>query len=138
MPTLSRIEADEREMNVIFSMVLFGRLGFHPDKYELFGTQDEYAQYEQRESIVELKKSCNYEQMEQELTEYQKNWQSVIAEDILQQQFVNRMVGFLCLQKGEHEQALELLKKAVEATIPEWLDWRSWRVWRFWLMLLRQ
>ena len=29
MPTLSRIEADEREMNVIFSMVLFGRLGFH-------------------------------------------------------------------------------------------------------------
>lgn len=118
--TLSRIENSEREMNMIFAMVLFGRLGYHPDKYELYGSTDEYTQYEQRESMQNLKKLKECQKLEEKLTEYEKSWKKDIAEDVLQQQFVDTMKGFLCLQKGEYLESVELLKKAVSFTIPEW------------------
>lgn len=120
--TLSRIEASEREMNVIFSMVLFGRLGYHPDKFELYGSKEEYAQYEQRESMEDLKRSGNCSQLELELVRYKDIWKEDIEEDVLQQQFVDSMEGFLFFQKREYEKSVELLKKAVAFTIPEWED----------------
>ena len=118
--TLSRIEAGEREMNVIFSMILFGRLGYHPDKFELYGSKEEYSQYEQRESMQNFKKSQDYKQIELELAQYKKSWQKDIQEDTIQQQFVNSMEGLLCLQKGDYKRSIELLEKAVTVTIPEW------------------
>ena len=80
--TLSRIEASEREMNVIFSMVLFGRLGYHPDKFELYGSKEEYAQYEQREFMQDLKRSGNCLQLEFELVRYKDIWKEDIEKDI--------------------------------------------------------
>lgn len=119
--TLSRIEASEREMNVIFSMVLFGRLGYHPDKFELYGSKEEYAQYEQRESMEDLKKEENYKELELQLIQYKDIWKEDIEKDVLQQ-FVDGMEGFLCFQKGDYKRSVELLKKAVAITIPEWED----------------
>lgn len=118
--TLSRIEAGEREMNVIFSMILFGRLGYHPDKYELYGSKEEYSQYEQRESMEKWKEKQNYERLEIELTEYKKTWKKDIEENILQQQFVDSIEGLLCLQEGKYECSIELLESAVAVTIPKW------------------
>ena len=118
--TLSRIEMDEREMNFTFAMILFGRLGYHPDKFELYGSNEEYTQYEQRVSIQKLKKEKQYQQMELELKEYIKSWKCDIDADVIQQQFVYSMQGFLCLQKEEHQHGIELLIQATECTIPEW------------------
>lgn len=122
LTTLSRIEASEREMNVIFSMVLFGRLGYHPDKFELYGSKEEYAQYEQRESMENLKKEGNYTELELQLIKYKALWVADIEKDVLQQQFVDGMEGVLCFQKGEYARSVELLKRAVVFTVPEWED----------------
>lgn len=121
---LSRIEAGEREMNMIFSMLLFGRLGYHPDKFELYGSNEEYIQYEQRESMEKLKKQGDYRRLEQEITQYQKAWSKEISTDSIQQQFVKSMEGFLCLQRQEYERSVELLKQALTLTVSEWNgDW---------------
>lgn len=121
--TLGRIEAGEREMDLIFAVMLFGRLGYYPDKFELFGSRDEYAQYEQRVSIQKLKRKREYEQMALELAQYQKDWKAVIEKNRLQQQFVDSMRGFLCIQEKDHAnriQGVKLLEKAAAFTIPKW------------------
>lgn len=121
--TLSRIEAGEREMDLIFAVMLFGRLGYYPDKFELFGSKDEYVQYEQRASIQKLKRKREYEQMALELARYQKDWKAIIEKDRLQQQFVDSMRGFLYIQeKGGANciQGVKLLEKAAAFTIPKW------------------
>ena len=122
LTTLSRIETSEREMSVIFAMVLFGRLGYHPDKFELYGSKEEYVQYEQREAMENLKKEGNYAELELQLIQYKASWAADIEKDVLQQQFVNGMEGLLCFQKGEYAKSAELLERAVAFTIPEWKD----------------
>lgn len=125
LTTLGRIEAGEREMDLIFAVMLFGRLGYYPDKFELFGSKDEYVQYEQRVSIQKRKRERAYEQMAFELARYQKDWKAIIEKDQLQQQFVDSMQGFLDIQEKDGAnciQGVKRLEKAAAFTMPKWQE----------------
>ena len=126
--TLSRIEADEREMELIFAVRIFERLGYYPDKYELLGNKDDYEQYEQRLFIQKLKRKRQYDQMALELSRYQKKWKTVIEKNRLHQQFVDSMQGFLYIQEKDGEKftrGIQLLEKAIAVTMPDWKgDWK--------------
>ncbi len=118
--TLSRIENEEREMNILFFMILFGRLGYYPDKYEFYGSKEEYEQYEQRALIQTYQKGEKYKQMILELEQYKEEWAEDILKDSLQQQFVDSMEGFLLVHEKKYDEGIKLLKRAVEKTIPNW------------------
>lgn len=121
--TLSRIEAGEREMSLLFADILFSRLGYHPDKFELYGSNEEYAQYEQQATIWRLKTQQEYDQISLELVKYRKEWGALIEKELLQQQFVDSIQGFLCAHKNDGidcKQGIELLEKAISLTAPEW------------------
>lgn len=121
--TLSRIEAGDREMDLIFAVILFGRLGYYPDKFELFGSKEEYVQYERRALIQKLKRNQEYEQMKLELNRYENDWKGAIEKDRLQQQFIDSMRGFLYIHENDdmkYIQGVRLLERSAAFTIPEW------------------
>lgn len=121
--TLSRIEAGEREMGLYFSSILFSRLGYYPDKFELYGSKEEYVQYEQRAVIWKLENQQDYGQISLELAKYRKNWEAAIKKEPLQQQFVNSIRGLLYVYENDGadcEQGIELLENAIALTMPEW------------------
>ncbi|MDO4327269.1 MAG: helix-turn-helix transcriptional regulator [bacterium] len=116
--TLSRIEADKREMDMMMASILFERLGYNLDKFEFYGSQEECEQYDKRLSIQKHKESKEFEKMEQELLEYQAE----IGENAspLHEQFIKKMWGFLAFQTGDYERAIQFFEEAIRLTVPDW------------------
>lgn len=122
--TLSRIEADTREMDIMLACAIFERLGYTLDKFECCGSKEEFEQYEKRLSIRNHKENNEIAAMEKELEEYERCVGK--KQSSLQEQFIKYMNGFLAYQAGKNEDARTLLEDAIALTIPEWKgDWIS-------------
>ena len=118
--TMSRIETGEREMDLLMASRIFQRLGYRIDKYEFYATKEELKQWEDREQIEKLANEKEYDRLEQEIQEYEKNWKAEISKNKLQQQFVEYMKGILEQQKLNFKQSERFFQRAIRMTVPAW------------------
>lgn len=116
--TLSRIEAGEREMELLLAWRIFQRLGYKIDKYELYATEEELQQWEQRSQMEELASREDTERLACAIQTYRQQWGKRVEENPLQRQFLAYMQGFLCMQEGDFQEAKELLEAAAEEIVP--------------------
>lgn len=118
--TLSRIEAGEREMDLLLAWRIFQRLGYKIDKYELYATEEELQQWEQRSQMEELASREDTERLACAIQTYRQQWGKRVEEKPLQRQFLAYMQGLLDMQKGDFQEAKELLEAAAEEIVPSW------------------
>ena len=106
--TLSRIEEHDRDMEFIMATVLFERLGYTLDKFECYGSKEEFDQYEKRLLIQSHKENGEIEFMEKELKEYVQ----MIGDkkNALQEQFIAYMKGFLYYESGKMQKPVHVWK----------------------------
>lgn len=116
--TLSRIEAGEREMDLLLAWRIFQRLGYKIDKYELYATEEELQQWEQRSKMEELAFREDTERLACAIQTYRQQWGKRVEEKPLQRQFLAYMQGLLDIQKGDFQEAKELLEAAAEEIVP--------------------
>ena len=116
--TLSRIEAGEREMELLLAWRIFQRLGYKIDKYELYATEEELQQWEQRSQMEELASREDTERLACAIQTYRQQWGKRVEEKPLQRQFLAYMQGLLDMQKGDFQEAKELLEAAAEEIVP--------------------
>ena len=116
--TLSRIEAGEREMELLLAWRIFQRLGYKIDKYELYATEEELQQWEQRSQMEELVCREDTERLACAIQTYRQQWGKRVEENPLQRQFLAYMQGLLDMQKGNFQEAKELLEAAAEEIVP--------------------
>lgn len=116
--TLSRIEAGEREMDLLLAWRIFQRLGYKIDKYELYATEEELQQWEQRSQMEELAFREETERLACAIQTYRQQWGKRVEENPLQRQFLAYMQGLLDMQKGDFQEAKELLEAAAEEIVP--------------------
>ena len=117
--TLSRIEAGEREMDLLLAWRIFQRLGYKIDKYELYATEEELQQWEQRSQMEELASREDTERTGLCHSNVQAAVGKRVEEKPLQRQFLAYMQGLLDMQKGDFQEAKELLESATEEIIPK-------------------
>ena len=117
--TLSRIEAGEREMDLLLAWRIFQRLGYKIDKYELYATEEELQQWGQRRQMETLAVKGDTENLAFAIKDYRKQWGEKVEENPLQRQFLKYMQGLLCMQEGYFQEAKELLESATEEIIPK-------------------
>lgn len=116
--TLSRIEAGEREMDLLLAWRIFQRLGYKIDKYELYATEEELQQWEQRSQMEELAFREDTERLACAIQTYRQQWGKRVEENPLQRQFLAYMQGLLDMQKEDFQEAKELLEAAAEEIVP--------------------
>lgn len=116
--TLSRIEAGEREMELLLAWRIFQRLGYKIDKYELYATEEGLQQWEQRSQMEELAFREDTERLACAIQTYRQQWGEKVEKNPLQRQFLAYMQGFLCMQEGDFQEAKELLETAAEEIVP--------------------
>lgn len=116
--TLSRIEAGEREMDLLLAWRIFQRLGYKIDKYELYATEEELQQWEQRSQMEELASREDTERLDCAIQTYRQQWGKRVEENPLQRQFLAYMQGLLDMQEGYFQEAKELLEAAAEEIVP--------------------
>ena len=116
--TLSRIEAGEREMDLLLAWRIFQRLGYKIDKYELYATEEELQQWEQRSKMEELASREDTERLACAIQTYRQQWGKRVEENPLQRQFLAYMQGLLDMQKEDFQEAKELLEAAAEEIVP--------------------
>ena len=116
--TLSRIEAGEREMELLLAWRIFQRLGYKIDKYELYATEEGLQQWEQRSQMEELAFREDTERLACAIQTYRQQWGKRVEEKPLQRQFLAYMQGLLDMQKGDFQEAKELLEAAAEEIVP--------------------
>ena len=116
--TLSRIEAGEREMELLLAWRIFQRLGYKIDKYELYATEEGLQQWEQRSQMEELAFREDTERLACAIQTYRQQWGENVEKNPLQRQFLAYMQGFLCMQEGDFQEAKELLEAAAEEIVP--------------------
>ena len=74
--TLSRIEAGEREMDLLLAWRIFQRLGYKIDKYELYATEEELQQWEQRSQMEDLAEKGDIKNLAFAIQKYRKQWEA--------------------------------------------------------------
>lgn len=116
--TLSRIEAGEREMDLLLAWRIFQRLGYKIDKYEFYATEEELQQWDQRCQMETLVAKRDTQKLESIIQKYWKQWGEKIDKNPLQKQFLKYMQGLLDMQKGYFQEAKELLESAADEIIP--------------------
>lgn len=121
-PTINRIETGERDMDMMLAIRIFQRLGYNPDKFELYGDNEEFQQYDQRIAIEKWIKLKNYDEAKRALEAYQKDWDKWINENSLQRQFIGKIQGCLAIQSGDIEEGIEKLENAIKITVPEYRE----------------
>ena len=118
VPTINRIETGERDMDMLLAIRIFQRLGYNPDKFELYGDNEEFLQYDQRIAIEKWMKLGKYDEVKRELEAYQKDWERWINENPLQRQFVAKVQGCLAIHDGDVQAGIEKLENAIMITVP--------------------
>lgn len=118
--TLSRIEAGEREMDFLMASRVFQRLGYKIDKFEIYASEEELTQWDQRQRMEELAAGGQTKALEQALGQYQESWGEEIKKKPLQRQFIKYMEGLAKKQKKEWKEAEQLLRASASETIPGW------------------
>ena len=117
--TINRIETDERNMNMLLAIRIFQRLGFNPDKFELYGSNEELEQFDQRTMIEKCMRNHDLNGMRQELDRYRNKWGDFVKEEPLHQQFVLGMESYLDIQDGNIEKGIQGLEAAIKITVPD-------------------
>lgn len=117
--TLSRIEANQREPDMLMASTLLERLGYHLEKYELYTSPIEFEQYNQRLEIHQLLEQNKLPEMLDKLKTYEEQ---VDLCNPLQKQFVKGMYGAFFLKSKEFQKALSYLQEALSLTL---VDWRN-------------
>ena len=122
--TLCRFENGERELDYFLTVALMQRLGYGLDKYEFYGSNEEWVQWEQMCAINELRQKKLISELQEALTAYKDTWRDSIRKSPVQKQFVKLIEGVVKKWNGDYDGAAESLKKAIQYTIPEWgADW---------------
>lgn len=122
--TINRIETNERNADMMLAIRIFQRLGYNLDKFELYGSNEEFMQYNQRILIEKYMRNSEIELMQNALIDYQVKWKKWIDGDPLQRQYVMAMTGILERYKGNVEGSIRILEKAIAITIPNFnKDW---------------
>ena len=116
--TLSRIESGERDIDIMTATILFGRLGYRADKFDIYLDKQEFDLYQRRASILQKKEQQKFEEMAAELDAYQIQLGNNITP--LQQQFLKYMQGFLKMESSHFQDSIPLLEEALSVTVPDW------------------
>ena len=120
--TFSRIEANERDMDMMMAEIVLGRLGYSPDKFEIYTGQEELERYELREEIQKKEKKGKFHEVIATAEQYEIKYRRNLTR--LEEQFVSGCKGFAEWKLGELEKAEELVEQAVRITVP--LDHGTW------------
>lgn len=124
--TLSRMEAGDREPELIMMEMLLSRLGYQPQKFEMNGSPKEFEQYEARSRMRTYVREHQPKQLQEMLEDYIRGLEKegILERDSLQWQFVKEMKGNLLIQEGRVEEGLVLLEESIAHTLPQWK--KSW------------
>lgn len=114
--TLSRIEADERDMDMMMADAVFGRLGYSPDKFEIYTGPEELERYNLREQVIREKGESEIPSLKRDMQQYYDRYGKKLS--ALEEQFLKEMEGFLAWKAGCLEEAERLIEEAVQITIP--------------------
>lgn len=124
--TLSRIEAGDREMDLLLASRVFQRLGYSVDKYEFYASAEELEQWEQRQKMRRMALTGETEALSKNLEQYQGKWKKEIEKNQMQKQFTDYTQGILLLNEEKFSRAVELLEKSVSCTVPNWKKENDW------------
>lgn len=105
-------------MELLLAWRIFQRLGYKIDKYELYATEEELQQWEQRSKMEELAFREDTERLACAIQTYRQQWGKRVEENPLQRQFLAYMQGLLDMQKEDFQEAKELLEAAAEEIVP--------------------
>lgn len=126
--TLSRIESGERDVDALLLETLLERLGKTPNQFELILTDFDYKTYQKREQIKRLIDTRETEAASALLASYKK---MAFSKASVHKQFVVRCKALLNeLQGGSIQETIELLKKAISYTVP---DFKHYRIQEYYL-----
>lgn len=114
--TMNRFESGERDMGMLMAFRIFQRLGYTLDSFELYVSNIELEQYEQRILIEQYRDAGDLSRMRQSLHDYQLKW---MDDDPLQQQFIKGMESYIHVQEGNIDMGITELEYALELTVPE-------------------
>ena len=119
VPTLSRIEAGERDADSLLLETLLERLGKMSNQFELILTDSDYVLYQNREEIRRNIEEKNYEKAYALLEEYDKIASSKgnvhIQYVLASRAMLNEMNG------GTINDTIEMLLKAFTYTVPDFM-----------------
>lgn len=118
--TLSRIEAGDREMDLLLASRVFQRLGYSVDKYEFYASAEELEQWDQRQNMQRLALSGETKSLDGELEQYKRKWAKEIRNNPIQKQFTGYIQGVLLTHEKRFPEAVKVLEEAVSCTVPEW------------------
>lgn len=117
VPTLSRIEAGERDVDSLLLEALLERLGKTPNQFELILTDLDYESYQNREEIKKRIENKNFQSAESLLNMYEKISGS---KGSVHKQFIVTCRALLNeLKGGPIEQTIELFMDAISYTVPD-------------------
>lgn len=117
VPTLSRIEAGERDVDSLLLEALLERLGKTPNQFELILTDLDYESYQNREEIKKLIENKNFQSAESLLNIYERISGS---KGSVHKQFIVTCRAFLNeLKGGPIEQTIDLFMEAISYTVPD-------------------
>ncbi len=114
--TLSRIEMNKRDMDMMMAEMIFERLGYTPDKYEIYTGPEELERYQQREEILQLAEKDEFQKLEEAVEQYETQNREKLT--CLEQQFVKGIKGFAKWKLGDVETAEILVEQALNVTVP--------------------
>ncbi len=124
VPTLSRIEAGDRDPDLITLEIFLSRLGYQPQKFEMIGSPQEFEQYEARSRIRTCAREHQPKQLRMMLEDYikglAKGKECSSEVDSLHWQFIKEMEGNLLIQEGRMQEGLVLLEESIAHTLPQW------------------
>lgn len=116
--TMNRVEMDDRCIEIQMANRIFQRLGYAFDMFELYGSNEEFEQYEQRIAIEKWIRNGDFKSAETELNKYKDKWKKWIEEDNLQRQFVKYIEGCIAVSEGDIEEGINMIQDAIIITVP--------------------
>lgn len=120
--TLCQFENGERELGYFLVTTLIQRLGYGLDKYEFYGSNEEWLQWKQMCDINQFWQKKQEKELCNELDRYQCTWKISIEKNSFQKQFVTLMEGVLEKWRGNYKNAEVLFQKSISYTVPEWKE----------------
>lgn len=123
--TLCKFENGERELDYFLVSVLMQRLGYGLDKYEFYGSSDEWVQWEQMYTMNQFRQEKQMKKLRDALDAYREAWKENIEKSSIQKQFVTWLEGILEKWAGHYEKVEGLFQRAISYTVPDWE-----KVWR--------
>nr|WP_297872785.1 helix-turn-helix transcriptional regulator [uncultured Blautia sp.] len=118
--TLCKFENGDRELDYFLVSTLMQRLGYGLDKYEFYGSNEEWLQWEQMYEINQFRQKKQLNQLYDSISRYQNTWKDNIQKNNIQKQFVTWILGILESWNENYEKSIFLFQKAISYTVHEW------------------